>query len=522
MNNFNFSKLQNGSDIRGVALPGVPGEEVNLTPEIVRSIASALTVWLCNKTRRNADELTIAIGHDSRLTGPEIKTVLERRLRSLGVRVLDVGMASTPAMFMSTVFPQFGCDAAVMITASHLPKNRNGFKFFTKNGGLEKSNIKEILSVAQGLYRTRKVDDDEIVPHHDTGSIVDKNLMMSYSDFLKDIIKKEVGEILSGDANQPLKGLHVVVDAGNGAGGFYATDVLQALGADISGSQYLEPDGEFPNHEPNPENKEAMESLKGAVIKSNADLGLIFDTDVDRSSAVDSQGNDISRNAIVALAASLISDDYPGTTVVTDSITSSGLTKFLTQDLGLKHHRYKRGYKNVINESVRLNEEGIDSQLAIETSGHAAFKENSFLDDGAYLATKIVIKTAQLKAKGKGIQELISNLKAPVEAEEFRFGILSEAFESYGDKILRELNSWTLSQPDLTLTEPNYEGVRIEFDDNSGVGWALLRKSLHDPIMVLNMESEVSGGIKKSGEKLMEFLSEYDMLDINKLVDYCR
>ena len=521
MEKLNFSKLQNGSDIRGVALPGVVGEDVNLTPQVIMSITGALAVWLCNKTRKNADELTVAIGHDSRLSGPDIKRIMELKLRKLGVHVLDAGLASTPAMFMSTVFEEFDCHAAIMITASHLPKNRNGFKFFTKEGGFEKKDIKDILSVAQGLYRTRKLDDDEIVPHQVTGNIKDIHLMDRYSQFLKDMISKQVGSTLSDNTQKPLEGIHIVVDAGNGAGGFYANRVLKPLGADIEGSRFLEPDGQFPNHEPNPENKEAMASIKNAVLDSNADLGLIFDTDVDRSSAVDGKGNDISRNAIVALAAALIADDYPGTTVVTDSVTSTGLNEFLTKDLGLKHHRFKRGYKNVINESIRLNNQGTDSQLAIETSGHAAFKENDFLDDGAYLATKIVIKAAHLKARNKGIEELISKLKLPESAEEFRLKITTEAFGPYSDKILEDLKEWAKSQRGLSMVEPNYEGVRINFSKSEGDGWILLRKSLHDPILPLNMESEHKDGTKIMGRKLLEFLSDCTHLDLTDFIAYC-
>ena len=139
-----------------------------------------------------------------------------------------------------------------------------------------------------------------------------------------------------------------------------------------------------------------MEAICARVKEAGSDLGLIFDTDVDRSSAVDEHGNEINRNGIVAMAAALIADRYPGTTVVTDSITSNQLTDFLENKLGLSHLRYKRGYKNVINKAIELCESGVDSQLAIETSGHAAYKENYFLDDGAYLATKIVVKAARL------------------------------------------------------------------------------------------------------------------------------
>src|SRR5699024_4485661 len=115
------------------------------------------------------------------------------------------------------------------------------------------------------------------------------------------------------------------------------------------------------------------EAICSRVKESGAELGIIFDTDVDRSSAVDEHGREISRNGIVAMAAALIADQHPGTTVVTDSITSRQLTAFLEDNLGLSHLRFKRGYKNVINKAKELCDNGTDSQLAIETSGHAAY-----------------------------------------------------------------------------------------------------------------------------------------------------
>lgn len=115
-----------------------------------------------------------------------------------------------------------------------------------------------------------------------------------------------------GDGSQPLKGFHIVVDAGNGAGGFYAGEVLEPLGADISGSQFLDPDGRFPHHIPNPENEEAMASVSAAVVRAKADLGVIFDTDVDRAGCVDAEGREINRNRLVALAAAIALEDHPG------------------------------------------------------------------------------------------------------------------------------------------------------------------------------------------------------------------
>lgn len=235
--------------------------------------------------------------------------------------------------------------------------------------------------------------------------------------------RKICAGLCSGMYDRPLEGMHIVVDAGNGSGGFFATKVLAELGADTTGSQFLEPDGMFPNHIPNPENADAMASIRKAVLDNKADLGLIFDTDVDRMSAVLPDGEEINRNALIAMMAAILAPDYPGSTIVTDSVTSDELTTFLQDELHLVHHRYMRGYKNVIDECIRLNKAGTVSPLAIETSGHGALSENYYLDDGAYLAVKLLIAATKAKKEGKQLGDLIAKLGHPVEGVEFRLKI---------------------------------------------------------------------------------------------------
>ena len=495
-----YKKLQNGSDIRGVAISGVAGETVNLTPVEAAYIGKAFIRWLRGGDSESADKLTVSIGCDSRISGPQLKEGLARGIISEGAAAFDCGLASTPAMFMSTVFVETECDGAIMITASHLPYNRNGFKFFTRDGGLNKSDIKYILTLAQQM-----ADDEEPVPDNGGTALEKVDIMTLYSAHLRQIIIDGTGL-----PEKPLDGMKIVVDAGNGSGGFYARDVLEPLGADVSGSQFLEPDGTFPNHIPNPENKEAMAAISSRVLETKADFGIIFDTDVDRSSAVDGYGREIARNGIVAMAAALVAEDYPGTTVVTDSITSTQLTDFIENKLGLIHLRFKRGYKNVINKALDLNAEGTDSQLAIETSGHAALKENYFLDDGAYLATKIVIKAARLKMEGLDISSVIEDLRDPLEELEIRIPIRGEDFGEYGDKVLEDLKAKVAETSRLSLEEPNYEGVRINFPE----GWCLLRKSLHDPIMPMNIAADKAGGAEIIKGWMREFLADYNRLDM--------
>ena len=495
---FDLSKLQNGSDIRGVALEVPGGKEVTLTEDAASRFAASFVYWLGFKVGKNPFEIKICVGHDPRLSSEDLTVAVLKGITMFGGQGYDAGLASTPAMFMSTVLPQFEFDGAIMITASHMPYDRNGLKFFTAEGGLNKEDITEIIRLAKrynfvGEYYERP----------------EANVMPTYASYLRMMISQGLAKVPG-----YLKGMHIVVDAGNGSGGFFAREVLEPMGADISGSRFLDPDGSFPNHEPNPENAEAMKSICEAVVESGADLGILFDTDVDRSFAVGPGGRLIAKNDIIALAAAIAAEDHPGGTVVTDSTTSTELHEFLEGKLGLKHFRYKRGYRNVIGKAQEMSKAGEDAFLAVETSGHVAFSDNYFLDDGAFLALQIVINAAQLKAEGKSILDLLDGLGAPEEAQEMRLKIKADDFKAYADSVLEGLEKWADETEGFTVVRPNYEGVRVDFDLNGKTGWFILRKSLHDPVMPLNIEAQVSGGIGEALPELMGFLRNYEMIEV--------
>ncbi|MEG5041291.1 MULTISPECIES: phosphomannomutase/phosphoglucomutase [unclassified Microcoleus] len=504
---FNWTKLQNGSDIRGIALEGVPNEKVNLTPEIATILGKSFVSWLVQKVNKPAAELTIAIGRDSRLSGPTLMQAVMEGIASVGATVYDFEMASTPAMFMSTITPGFDCDGAIMLTASHLPFNRNGLKFFTAKGGLQKQDITDILTLAQSNY---------FEPASSPGKITKHDFISVYANQLVTKIRESVNH--PDNFEQPLTGLKIVVDAGNGAGGFYVDKVLKPLGADTTGSQFLEPDGTFPNHVPNPEDKQAMQSICQAVIEHQADFGIIFDTDVDRSAAVDGVAKELNRNRLIALISAIVLKEHPGSTIVTDSITSDGLTQFIEQDLKGIHHRFKRGYKNVIDESIRLNEAGQESWLAIETSGHGALKENYFLDDGAYLVSKLLIELAKSKLANQSLPDLIATLKEPEESAEFRIKLGVDDFKAHGERVIEQLQEFVSTQADWKIVPNNYEGLRISCTSASESGWFLLRLSLHDPVMPLNVESNVKGGVARIVDRLLTFFQTTESLDLSALL----
>lgn len=520
-----FKKLQNGSDIRGVAIAGVEGEPVNLTEPVSEAIAAGFVGWLLEKKKADGSRrLRVSVGHDSRISADSLQVAVARGIAGAGLDVILYGLASTPAMFNSTLTEDedFFCpvDGSIMITASHLPYNRNGFKFFTNSGGLGKADITDILARAAQIYNN--FSEEILNASKQAASKVSRQVdyMKVYTSDLVKAVRKAAGNI-----ERPLEGFHIIVDAGNGAGGFFPGRVLDPLGAITSGSQFLEPDGMFPNHVPNPEDKSAMAAITKAVREHKADLGIIFDTDVDRSAAVDSTGREFNRNRLIALMSAIVLEEHPGTTIVTDSVTSDGLTTFIENKLGGKHHRFKRGYRNVIDEGIRLNSIGEESHLAIETSGHGALKENHWLDDGAYLMVKLLNKLAASKATGAGLGssvliKLIEGLEEAEVAVELRLkidqnhaDIIGGTFRDYGEAVLKHLENVADLDPNLQKAPVNYEGVRV-----SGYGgWFLLRLSLHDPVLPLNIEAPTKEAASKLSMAVLSAVKEFNALDISAL-----
>lgn len=497
-----YLKLKSGSDIRGTAAEGVEGEAIELTDKAVFDLTVGFCLWL-KKAGYKGNK--IAVGHDSRISALRIKKQVIAALGEFGYDIYDCSYASTPAMFMTTI--DLDCTASVQITASHHPFNKNGLKFFTKDGGLDGKDIAEICSLAC----------EEFTAVGLTPNVTEFDYMAMYAKRLRAMICDGIG---AKEEDKPLDGYKIVVDAGNGVGGFYATDVLASLGADVSGSQFLDMDGMFPNHTPNPENKEAMASICKAVKENKADLGIIFDTDVDRAGCVDENGKEINRNRLVALASIIALEGNEGATVVTDSVTSTGLTDFINNTLGGVHYRFKRGYRNVINEQLRLESEGVNCPLAMETSGHAAFRDNYYLDDGAYLVTKIVVKMAQMGKEGKKLDSLITALRDPKEEAELRFKIKEEDFRAYGENVIAELEKYAQKTDGWRIADDNREGIRVYFDSEDKKGWLLLRLSVHDPIMPLNIESDTVGGVRKIAELFRDFIVGFDSLDISPIISF--
>lgn len=497
-----LQQLQNGSDIRGIAI-STEEYTANLTIDAVTQITRGLLNWLLQdetlKEKYYKQQLKIGVGRDSRLSGKTLADALIQEALNLGVNVINFEMATTPAMFMSTQYTEFACDAGIMITASHLPYYFNGIKIFNAKTGAEKADIAFILNHVTP------------VSNHYTGQLETKTIIGTYANDLVHKIRLSTG------LEKPLADMKIILDAGNGAGGFFAEKVLKPLGADISGSQFLEPDGTFPNHIPNPDNKEAIESIKQAVLDHHADLGIIFDTDVDRSAVITKNGEVLNRNNAIAILSYIVLQDYPNTTIVTNSTTSDHLKTFI-ENLGGKQYKFINGYRNIINKGIELNDNGIPCYLSSETSGHTAFKENYFLDDGAYAVAKILMLLPKLKQENKTLEDLISTLVQPKETAEIRFKLEVSDYKVLGNHVLEKLAQANLDG--LSINPDNQEGVRFNLDTPLPKGWYQLRMSLHEPLLVLQIELDEENRLQEPLSQLNDFLKQFEDVNRSQLKHY--
>ena len=487
-------KLRSGSEIRG--------PEQQLTDARMEKLGYAFATWLADRMETTPDALKLAVGRDMRPSGAHIKAALTRGITAADSDVLDCGQCSAPALFMRTLpgGPD-RADGAVMVTATPSAPGLNGLKFMTGQGGLLGSDVEAILSLA-----AQTEVPERLVVRLDATARYYENLRLVAARYLED------------DALKPLLGMRVIVDARSGVGADYAR-FLEALGVEIEGSLLAEA-GEAPIV-PDPEDPAALAAVAAAVAEYRADLGVLFTADGDRAVFVDESGRTITQNRLIALVAAVLLDSHPGLTLVTDSVTSSGVSAFIAEWGGI-HYRFKRGYRNVIDEAVRLNSEGIDCPIAIETSGHAAFRDNGFLDDGQYLATRLICEALNRKREGQRLSALIDDLQEPVESAEIRLPILE--FEDWQpeeevQEIVEIILSHTLTHPEWQLAADNREGARITFNLDGGVNnaWFQLRMSVHDPVMVLNAESALPGGVKRILAALYELIRGTRLVDLEPL-----
>lgn len=431
-----LSQIVKAYDIRGVV-----GEQ--LDAGAVREVGAALARLL----RAEDPTVTeIAVGHDMRDSSPGLAAAFAEGVTAQGLDVLDIGLASTDMLYFAA--GSLGVPGA-MFTASHNPAKYNGIKL-CRAGATP-------IGQDTGLAAIRAAVEQGVPEGPGGGTVRRRTLLADYAAYLRGLVD------LSG-----IRPLRMVVDAGNGMGGYTVPEVLGGLPLDVV-PLFFELDGTFPNHEANPLDPANLVDLQKAVVAEGADLGLAFDGDADRCFVVDERGETVSPSAITALVAVRELAKAPGSSVIHNLITSRAVPEIVREHGGTPV-RTRVGHSFI---KQTMAETG--AVFGGEHSAHYYFKDFWKADSGMLAALHV------LAALGEQ-QEPLSGLMG-----------VYERYSASG-----EVNSTVADQADrVAAVRATYEAREgVEFDELDGLtvalpdgSWFNLRASNTEPLLRLNVEA---------------------------------
>ena len=440
-------------DIRGLV-----GKD--LTSDTVQLIGQAIGTYLQRQGGKS-----LIVGWDVRSSSVEFRDILCRALNSTGCDVTDIGRVPTPVSYFA--LHHFKADGGVMITGSHNPPEFNGFKISQGQTSLYGPKIQEL----KDMIHSRDFDKG-------SGETRQANVLDAYVDHICSII----------DIPRKVK---VVVDGGNGCFGIIGPKLLKKLGQEPI-EIFCEPDGTFPNHHPDPTVEKNLLGLIEKVKSENAELGIGFDGDADRIGLVDDKGNILWGDQLLAIFARDILIRNPGATVVGEIKCSQNLYQDIEKHGGVPvmaaagHSLIKK----------KMKETG--ALLAGEMSGHVCFADNYFgFDDAIFAAGRILQIVAHSNQK---VSEMLADLPETFYTPEIRidcpddkkFNIVSELTEHF--RSLHEVI--------------DIDGVRINFGD----GWALIRASNTQPVLVLRFEANTQARLDELVSIIKKQMDRYKPL----------
>ena len=441
-------------DIRGIV-----GQDLDAT--VTESVGQAFASHVRAET--GLDRPTIAVGYDNRLSSPELAAGLIAGLRASGADVLAVGTVPTPILYWSEVI--FETDAAVQITGSHNPPEWNGIKMTCGRAALWGDAI-------QGLHaRIEKGDIDSGEGSLETVDVLDR--------YVTDIAGRfELG--------RPMK---VALDCGNGSGALVAVQLLEAMGVEVT-QLFCESDGTFPNHHPDPTVDENLEDLIRTVRGDPHDLGVAFDGDADRIGAVDETGTIVRGDMLLLIfGLDLLEKRGPGQKLVFDVKCSQALPEVF-EAAGGEPIMWKTGHSL---QKVKMKETG--ALLAGELSGHIMVADDYFgFDDAMYDACRLI---ALLSHSGRRMSEIVAEFPAYVSTAEIRIDVSEEQKWEIVDKAVSHFKA---SHDVIEV-----DGARVQFGD----GWALLRTSNTQPVIVARFEARTEERLKEIRDEVAQWLATH-------------
>ena len=440
-------------DIRGIV-----GEDLDaeVTEAVGRAFGSRVRL---DSSLRSP---TVAVGYDNRLTSPSLADGLIAGIRSAGVDVVDVGTVPTPVLYWSEV--TLGADAGVQITGSHNPPEWNGIKMTHGGSSLYGDAIQDLL---------RSIDESDFTSG--SGGYERVTVLDRYVDDIAGRFNLE----------RPMR---VAVDCGNGTGSILAVRLLEAIGVEVT-PLFCESDPTFPNHHPDPTVDDNLIDLIRSVESGNHDLGVAFDGDADRIGAIDDQGQIIRGDILLLLfGLDLLKKRGPGQKLIFDVKCSQVLPE-LFEKAGGEPIMWQTGHSLIKN---KMRETG--ALLAGELSGHIMIADDYLgFDDALYDACRLI---EIISRSGRTLSEMVSDFPEYRSTPEIRIDVTED-------------QKWTVVSEALVYFKEKYDvisvdGVRILFGD----GWALLRASNTQPVIVARFEARSESRLMEIRTEIAEWLTQ--------------
>ncbi len=408
----------------------------------------------------------VTAGQDCRLSSPSLSAALIKGMLDSGLEVTNIGIVTTPQLYFSLFHLQ--ADGGMQVSGSHNPPDQNGFKICVGKDTIW----------GEEIQRVRKIIEAKNFPTG-KGAVKDYALEAPYVDYILKNIKLA----------KPLK---VVIDCGNGTAGPVAPKVLKGLGCEVTGL-YLEMDGNFPNHHPDPTVLKNVQELRDTVLKLKADVGIGYDGDADRIGLVDDQGNVIWGDIIMILLSRALLKVEPGATIIGEVKCSHRLFDDIEKHGG-KPLMWKAGHSLI---KAKMKETG--SLLGGEMSGHIFYKHRWFgFDDAVYTSARILEILSNTDRK---LSELLADVPPAYATPELRIKSSDEKKFAIVEKVKKHFL-------DLGYQVIAIDGMRLSFKD----GWGLVRASNTQPMLVMRFEADTEKRMEEIRKLVEEQVNKYNQL----------
>ena len=477
------------NDIRGIY-----GEDI--TEEIFFYTGKGYVKYLSSELKAEPKNIWVTVCMDARTHSPSLTQSLIKGVRSTGANVIDLGIAPTPIGYYSEVVgvPQKISDGhsvsgALIVTASHNPSEYNGLKMTYNKQSLNEEQIKVVKKYTEDAYNSSDLNEVE-------GKYLEYNIIPQY--------QSEIENSFS-DLKETLKeNITVVVDSGNGTGGVVAPKLYRDLGCKVI-ELFSEPNGEFPNHHPNPSDPKNLEHIKQAVIENNADFGIAFDGDSDRIGVVDSKGRQLTGDKLLLIyALDLLENwtDKNNKPIVVSEVKCSQVLYDTIDNSGGVAVMCKTGHGYIKSTMKERN-----AVLAGEMSGHTFFKDRYYgFDDAVYAGLRVIeiVNKQKLQNNDFVIEDLLSDFDKVVTSPELRLpcpnDLKKPVLEGFKEYVNSNMGCFSATIKDIITLD----GMRIVFDG----GFALIRQSNTEPVFTLRFEGKTVEDCEKYKNVMVTKLNE--------------